>query len=166
MSTACSSISWVPQKHGARQSLRCLNPSFSRILTVKRFAPYALGLAPVTEPAQGAPRAIRGKPTSKFVCIPNHLYNPSRNDAAKCVRPNPRNNNANRPANSRSTTPIKVREAVRARGALVLARERTGRSVLMSGFARRRVSHLGGSGEHRALRVPMNRNCTLWTLNF
>ena len=49
---------------------------------------------------------------------------------------------------------------------LVLARERTGRSVLLSGFARRRGSHIRGSGEHRAFGVPMNRNCTLWTLNF
>src|SRR5471032_1116058 len=34
----------------------------------------------------------------------------------------------------------------------------------MSGFARRRVSHIRGSGEHRAFGAPMNRNCTLWTL--
>jgi len=31
------------QKHGARQSHRCVKPSFSRILTRTRFAPYALG---------------------------------------------------------------------------------------------------------------------------
>src|ERR1700712_2114838 len=47
---------------------------------------------------------------------------------------------------------------------MVLARERTGRSVFVSGFARRRVSHIGGSGEHRAFGAPMNENCTLWTL--
>src|SRR3981189_3729481 len=47
---------------------------------------------------------------------------------------------------------------------MVLARERAGRSVFVSGFARRRVSHIGGSGEHRAFGAPMNRNCTLWTL--
>src|SRR5471030_785748 len=35
----------APQKHGARQNHRCLNPSFSRILTRTRFAPYALGQA-------------------------------------------------------------------------------------------------------------------------
>jgi hypothetical protein len=29
---------------------------------------------------------------------------------------------------------------------------------------RRRVSHIRGSGEHRAFGVPMNENCTLWTL--
>src|SRR5471032_1480848 len=34
----------------------------------------------------------------------------------------------------------------------------------MSGFARRRVSHILRSGEHRAFGAPMNRNCTLWTL--
>src|SRR5476649_2498425 len=34
----------------------------------------------------------------------------------------------------------------------------------MSGFARKRVSHIRGSGEHRAFGAPMNRNCTLWTL--
>jgi hypothetical protein len=37
----------LPQKHGARKSLECVKPSFSRILTVKRFAPYALGQAPL-----------------------------------------------------------------------------------------------------------------------
>src|SRR5471030_2622217 len=35
----------APQKHGARQSNGCVNPSFSRILTRTRFAPYALGQA-------------------------------------------------------------------------------------------------------------------------
>src|SRR5476649_1424648 len=34
----------------------------------------------------------------------------------------------------------------------------------MSGFARRRVSHIRGSGEHRAFGVPKYGNCTLWTL--
>src|SRR5476649_2875731 len=29
---------------------------------------------------------------------------------------------------------------------------------------RRRVSHIRGSGEHRAFGAPMNENCTLWTL--
>src|ERR1700733_3393782 len=47
---------------------------------------------------------------------------------------------------------------------LVLARERTGRSVLLSGFARRRGSNILSSGEHRAFGAPMNQNCTLWTL--
>ena len=37
----------APQKHGARQSHGCVNPSFSRILTRTRFAPYALGQARV-----------------------------------------------------------------------------------------------------------------------
>src|ERR1700709_2648386 len=49
-------------------------------------------------------------------------------------------------------------------GWMVLARERTGRSVFVSGFARRRGSHIRGSGEHRAFGAPMNQNCTLWTL--
>ena len=35
----------APQKHGARQNDGCVNPSFSRILTRTRFAPYALGQA-------------------------------------------------------------------------------------------------------------------------
>src|ERR1700712_450971 len=48
--------------------------------------------------------------------------------------------------------------------AIVLARERTGRSVFMSGFARRRGSNILRSGEHRAFGAPMNENCTLWTL--
>jgi hypothetical protein len=32
------------------------------------------------------------------------------------------------------------------------------------GVRRRRVSHIRGSGEHRAFGAPMNGNCTLWTL--
>src|ERR1700709_1144913 len=48
-----------PQKHGARQSTGCVNPSFSEHR-------YPHASPPVTEPAQGAPRAIRGKPTSKI----------------------------------------------------------------------------------------------------
>src|SRR5471032_554991 len=39
------SVFLAPQKHGARQNHRCLKPSFSRILTRTRFAPYALGQA-------------------------------------------------------------------------------------------------------------------------
>src|SRR5476649_2929469 len=35
----------APQKHGARQNDGCVKPSFSRILTRTRFAPYALGQA-------------------------------------------------------------------------------------------------------------------------
>jgi len=50
--------------------------------------------------------------------------------------------------------------------AAVLLAFLTGRSVLLSGFARRRGSHIRGSGEHRAFGVPMNKNRTLWTLNF
>jgi hypothetical protein len=57
-----------------------------------------------------------------------------------------------------------MREAVRVAGRTVLARERTGRSVFVSGFARRRGSHIRGSCDHRAFGAPMNRNCTLWTL--
>src|SRR5579863_7754889 len=55
-------------------------------------------------------------------------------------------------------------EAVRVVLARVLARERAGRSVFVSGFARRRgPTHLRSS-EHRTFRVPMNENCTLRTL--
>src|SRR5471032_3599160 len=48
--------------------------------------------------------------------------------------------------------------------AQMLAREHWWRSVSMSGFARRRGSHILRSGEHRAFGAPINRNCTLWTL--
>src|SRR5476649_337649 len=58
----------------------------------------------------------------------------------------------------------KARWVVLTVGALVLAREHWWRSVSMSGFARRRVSHILRSGEHRAFGAPMNGNCTLWTL--
>ena len=82
MSTACGFHSWVPQKHGARQSHQCLKPSFSEHR-------YPHASPPVTEPAQGAPRAIRGQPSTKFVRMPNHVANPPRNEAARCVRPKP-----------------------------------------------------------------------------
>src|SRR5471032_2816653 len=49
----------APQKHGARQSHGCVNPSFSRILTRTRFAPYALGQARLSrKPAR--PHALLG----------------------------------------------------------------------------------------------------------
>src|SRR5579863_2807891 len=55
-------------------------------------------------------------------------------------------------------------EAVRVCLASVLARERTGRSVFVSGFARRRgPTHLCSS-EHRTFRVPQHGSRTLWTL--
>ena len=46
----------APQKHGARQSHGCLNPSFSRILTRTRFAPYALGQALLPRNSHGLTR--------------------------------------------------------------------------------------------------------------
>ena len=49
----------APQKHGARQNHRCLNPSFSRILTRTRFAPYALGQARLPRNPHGITRIYR-----------------------------------------------------------------------------------------------------------
>src|ERR1700730_13677152 len=49
-------------------------------------------------------------------------------------------------------------------GVTVLARERWGRSVFVSGFARRRGSNIGESGEHRAIRCQKLLACTLGTL--
>src|SRR5216684_113319 len=46
---------------------------------------------------------------------------------------------------------------------MVLARERWGRSVFVSGFARRRVKY-PQSGEHRAIRCQKLLACTLGTL--
>src|SRR5471030_1409045 len=66
----------APQKHGARQSHGCVNPSFSE-------HGYPHASPPVTEPAQGAPRAIREKPTFTFVRMPNYVGNPPRNEVAK-----------------------------------------------------------------------------------
>ncbi|SOE96244.1 hypothetical protein SAMN05414139_09175 [Burkholderia sp. D7] len=57
-----------------------------------------------------------------------------------------------------------MRETVWVPWQRVLAREHWWRSVFMSGFARKRGSHIRRSGEHRAFGAPMNRNCTLWTL--
>ena len=51
----------MPQKHGARQSEGCVNPSFSRIPTRTRFATSALGQAPVArEPTP--PHALSSAP--------------------------------------------------------------------------------------------------------
>src|SRR5471030_3226177 len=70
----------APQKHGARQSDGCVNPSFSE-------HGYPHASPPVTEPAQGAPRAIREKPASILVRMPNHVGNPSWNEVARRARP-------------------------------------------------------------------------------
>ncbi|SOE60953.1 hypothetical protein SAMN05414139_01814 [Burkholderia sp. D7] len=133
MFTACSSHSWVPQKHGARQSTGCVKPSFSE-------HGYPHASPRVIEPAQGTFRAIRGQPPTNYVRTSNHVANPPRNEA------------------------VNAREAVLVPWQLVLAREHWWRSVFMSGFARKRGSHIRRSGEHRAFGAPMNRNCTLWTL--
>src|SRR5471032_3605957 len=65
----------APQKHGARQNGGCVNPSFSE-------HGYPHASPPVTEPAQGTPRAIREKPSSEFVRMPNHIANRPRNKTA------------------------------------------------------------------------------------
>ena len=96
MSTACSFYSWVPQKHGARQSHGCVNPSFSE-------HGYPHASPPVTEPAQGAPRAIRGKPTTKFLRMPNHVANPPRNGLEDGLGRTHENNSANRAVNPAET---------------------------------------------------------------
>src|SRR5476649_976080 len=74
----------APQKHGARKSDGCVKPSFSE-------HGYPHASPPVTEPAQGAPRAIRGRPPTEFVRTSNHVANPPRNTAARWVRPYPQN---------------------------------------------------------------------------
>src|SRR5476649_1148156 len=66
----------APKKHGARQNHGCVKPSFSE-------HGYPHASPPVTEHAQGAPRAIRGKPSSEFVRMPNYVGNPPRKKAAK-----------------------------------------------------------------------------------
>jgi hypothetical protein len=53
-----------------------VNPSFSEHR-------YPHASPPVIEPAQGAPRAIRGRPPAKFVRMTDHAANPRRNGAAK-----------------------------------------------------------------------------------
>ena len=50
-------------------------------------------------------------------------------------------------------------------GAIELAREHWWRSVGMSGFARRTVSTVRSSSEHRSIREPKAVVCTLGTLN-
>jgi hypothetical protein len=106
VSIACSFHSWVPQKHSARQNEGCVNPSFSE-------HPYPHASPPVTEPAQGAPRAIRGQPSSEFVRMPNYFGNPPGNSAAKIREAlTPENNSANRATNPRRTTAANTRETV------------------------------------------------------
>src|SRR5471030_1707860 len=53
----------APQKHGARQNDGCVNPSFSRILTRTRFAPYALGQARLPRNPHGLTRICRYTPS-------------------------------------------------------------------------------------------------------
>src|SRR5471032_2175497 len=70
----------APQKHGARKSDGCVNPYFSE-------HGYTHASPPVTEPAQGAPRAIREQQPTEFVRTSNHVANPPQNAAARWVRP-------------------------------------------------------------------------------
>src|SRR5476649_2847669 len=53
----------APQKHGARQNDGCVDPSFSRILTRTRFAPYALGQARLPRNPHGLTRICRYTPS-------------------------------------------------------------------------------------------------------
>src|SRR5471032_1859290 len=66
----------APQKHGARKSDGCVKPSFSE-------HGYPHASPPVTEPAQGSPRAIREQPPTKFVRTTNHTANSPRNKVPK-----------------------------------------------------------------------------------
>src|SRR5476649_1140497 len=128
----------APQKHGARQNHRCVNPSFSE-------HGYPHASPPVTEPAQGAPRAIRGQTTDRICTHIEPRRQPSSKRghttreavskiAGQIKQPaDPSNQPIKQPADqatSRSSNEgLKAREAVRVTLALVLARERTGRSV-------------------------------------
>src|SRR5471032_1039361 len=98
----------------------------------------------------------------------NHIANPLSNQAVKIceavTHENKRANHADQAVNPARNEAAYMREAGHVPWQLVLARGHWWRSVSMSGFARRRGSHIGGSGEHRAFGAPMNRNCTLWTL--
>ena len=87
----------------------------------------------MTEPAQGTPRAIREKPPSKQVRATDLVGNPPRKKAAKMREavPNECNpdNHADQAANPRRAVAADTRKAVPVLGQIVLARERTGRSV-------------------------------------
>ena len=96
----------APQKHGARKSDGCVKPSFSE-------HGYPHASPPVTEPAQGAPRAIREQPPTEFVRTSNHVANPLRNKAARWVRPYPKISGADQATSRPSNEGLKAREAVR-----------------------------------------------------
>ena len=91
-----------------------MNPSFSE-------HGYPHASPPVTEPAQGAPCAIREQPPTEFVRTSNHVANPPRNEAARWVRPYPKNSGAdqaikqssNQAINRPTDEALKAREAVR-----------------------------------------------------
>ena len=106
MSTACSFNSLVPQKHGARQSEGCLNPSFSE-------HGYPHASPPVTEPAQGSPRAIREQPSTEFVHTSNHVDNPPGKKASEMHKAvTHENNRAAHAVNPPRNEAAKMREAV------------------------------------------------------
>jgi hypothetical protein len=106
VSTACSSHTWVPQKHGARQSHRCVNPSFSE-------HGYPHASPPVTEPAQGAPRAIRGHPPTKSVRPAQARSQPtSKRGREDAWGPTSENSRSDRAANPARTEAANTREAV------------------------------------------------------
>ena len=74
----------APQKHGARQNHGCVKPSFSE-------QGYPHASPPVTEPAQGAPRAIRvNQPPNLYACRTTQpTYQGMKGWG--CVRPYPTN---------------------------------------------------------------------------
>src|SRR5476649_1103424 len=70
----------APQKHGARQNHRCVNPSFSE-------HGYPHASPPVTEPAKGSPRAIRGQTTHRICTHIEPRRQPSSKRGRTMVRP-------------------------------------------------------------------------------
>ena len=66
---------------GAPKARCSPEPRMCEPLILRTRIPHAS--PPVTEPAQGTPRAIRGQPSTEFGRTPNHVANPPRNKVAK-----------------------------------------------------------------------------------
>jgi hypothetical protein len=152
VSTACSSDTWVPQKHGARQSHGCLKPSFSE-------HGYPHASPPVTEPAYGTPRAIRVPPTNSVRSAQPRTIQQKNHQANRQT-----DHHANRPTSRLSNKRTSTREAVLVRRQSCLPESTGGEACA------RKDSREGGVQTPFALASTVlfgyhiGRLCTLWTL--
>ena len=96
---------------GAPKARCSPEPRMCETLFLRTRIPHAS--PPVTEPAQGAPRAIRVEPSTEFVRMPNHARKTTRGTRPpKCVRPYPTKMTASHQLDSQKTEAANTHQAV------------------------------------------------------